>query len=204
MRFGQAGGMVFNLISITPMRYTLNLVLVLAALSLNACRTPSAVAVQTPSPPMYDWHGDEVPGPLKVKINLSEQKAQLFKGMENVGWTYVATGVSSRPTPTGTFSVIEKKADKASNRFGVIVDANGSIVNGDATNGVSPVPAGGRFVGASMPHWMRLTNYGIGMHEGYIPNPGSTASHGCIRLPAYMAEKLFENAVQGTCVSIYP
>jgi lipoprotein-anchoring transpeptidase ErfK/SrfK len=53
-----------------------------------------------------------------------------------------------------------------------------------------------------MPNWMRLTGYGIGMHAGIIPNPGSPASHGCIRLPQYMSERLFENAVEGTPVTI--
>ena len=194
----------------TFMRFS-QILLLLTACSLSACRTPlseirmaAATPPPPPPPPMYDWQGDDVTGPLKVKINLTEQKAQLFKGGKNVGWTYVATGVATRPTPTGNFSIIEKKADKASNRFGVIVDADGSVVNSDATNGVTHVPPGGHFVGAPMPHWMRLTNYGVGMHAGYIPNPGSTASHGCIRLPAYIAEKLFENAVLGTDVSIFP
>ena len=85
------------------MRLPLTCLSVLVVFSLNACRTPTAkvVAETAPAAPpqLYDWKGDEVSGPLKVRINLSEQKAQLFKGKENVGWTYVATGVSSRPTP---------------------------------------------------------------------------------------------------------
>lgn len=190
------------------MRLPLTCLSVLVVLSLNACRTPTAKVVAETTlaapPPLYDWKGDEVPGPLKVRINLSEQKAQLFKGKENVGWTYVATGVASRPTPTGNFTVLERIEDKSSNRFGVIMNADGEVVNSDATNGISNIPPGGKFVGAKMPHWMRLTSYGVGMHAGYIPHPGSTASHGCIRLPAYIAEKLYENAVLGTSVSIIP
>ena len=190
------------------MRLPLTCLSVLVVFSLNACRTPTAKVVAETAPvappPLYDWNGDEVSGPLKVRIDLSEQKAQIFKGKENVGWTYVATGVASRPTPTGSFSVLEKIADKSSNRFGVIVNADGDVINSDATNGVSKIPEGGKFVGAKMPHWMRLTSYGVGMHAGYIPHPGSTASHGCIRLPAYIAEKLYENAVLGTSVSIIP
>ena len=187
------------------MRSPLTCLSICVVFSLNACRTPTAkVVAAADPPPIYVWNGDEISGPLKVRINISEQKAQLFKGKENVGWTYVATGVASRPTPTGNFTVLEKIADKSSNRFGVIVDAEGDIVNSDATNGVSSVPEGGKFVGAKMPHWMRLTSYGVGMHAGHIPHPGSTASHGCIRLPAFIAEKLFENAVLGTSVSIFP
>jgi hypothetical protein len=45
-------------------------------------------------PVLYVWNGSSKPGPLSVNIDLSEQKAYLFKGGENVGWTYVASGRS--------------------------------------------------------------------------------------------------------------
>lgn len=64
------------------------------------------------------------------------------------------------------------------------------------------VPAGGRFIGARMPYWMRITGYGVGMHAGPIPHPGSPASHGCIRLPSSMAETIFQNASVGSRVTI--
>lgn len=152
--------------------------------------------------PLYVWHGSGKPGPLSVNIDLSQQKAFLFKNGQSVGWTYVATGRSGFQTPTGTFRVMEKVTDKRSNRYGMIIDRNGDVVNSNATAGVSRVPAGGRFVGASMPYWMRITGYGVGMHAGPIPNPGSPASHGCIRLPRSMAETIFQNASVGTRVTI--
>lgn len=153
-------------------------------------------------PVMYVWNGGSKPGPLSVNIDLSEQKAYLFKGGENVGWTYVASGRSGFQSPTGTFRIMEKIVDKRSNRYGVIVDSNGDVVNSNATAGVSRVPPGGRFIGAKMPYWMRITGYGVGMHAGAIPRPGSPASHGCIRLPRDMAETIFENATIGTRVTI--
>jgi lipoprotein-anchoring transpeptidase ErfK/SrfK len=152
--------------------------------------------------PMYVWHGSGQPGPLSVNIDLSEQRAYLFKNGQNVGWTYVATGRSGFATPTGTFRIMEKIANKRSNRYGMIVDRNGSVVNSNATAGVSRVPPGGYFVGASMPYWMRITGYGVGMHAGPIPRPGSPASHGCIRLPRNMAETIFDHAPVGTRVTI--
>ncbi len=164
---------------------------------------PEVVApAKVEPPPLFSWEGDGVEGTPRVRISLSEQKAQIYKGKANVGWTYVATGTSDRPTPQGTFSITEKIEAKRSNRFGVIVDAEGDVVNGNATAGVSPVPEGGRFVGASMPNWMRLTGYGIGMHGGPIPHPGRPASHGCIRLPYAMARILFSNLEVGTTVTI--
>lgn len=157
---------------------------------------------QASQPPLYVWHGGTQPGPLNVNIDLSEQKAYLFKGGQNVGWTYVATGRSGYATPTGTFRIMEKIADKHSNRYGKIVDRHGNVVNSNATAGVSRIPPGGRFVGAPMPYWMRITGYGVGLHAGMIPRPGFPASHGCIRLPRDMAETIFENANVGTRVTI--
>lgn len=153
-------------------------------------------------PIMYVWNGSSKPGPLSVNIDLSEQKAYLFKGGQNVGWTYVASGRSGFASPTGTFHIMEKIVDKRSNRYGMIVDRNGDVVNSNATAGVSRVPPGGHFVGARMPYWMRITGYGVGMHAGAIPNPGSPASHGCIRLPGDMAETIFQHAPVGTRVTI--
>lgn len=153
-------------------------------------------------PVMYVWNGASKPGPMSVNIDLSEQKAYLFKGGESVGWTYVASGRSGFQSPTGTFRIMEKIVDKRSNRYGMIVDQNGDVVNSNATAGVSHVPAGCHFVGAKMPYWMRITGYGVGMHAGAIPNPGSPASHGCIRLPRDMAETIFQHAPVGARVTI--
>jgi lipoprotein-anchoring transpeptidase ErfK/SrfK len=158
-----------------------------------------AVASQ---PPLYVWHGGGTPGPLSVNIDLSEQKAYFFKGGRNVGWTYVASGRSGFASPTGTFRITEKIVNKRSNRYGMILDRNGNVVNSNATAGVSRIPPGGRFVGAKMPYWMRITNYGVGMHAGAIPRPGSPASHGCIRLPRDMAETMYQHASVGTRVTI--
>ena len=166
-------------------------------------RRPLVVLPATPAqPPLYVWHGGGQPGPLSVNIDLSEQKAYLFKNGQHAGWTYVATGRSGYATPTGTFRITEKIVNKRSNRYGSIVDRHGNVVNSNATAGVSRVPPGGRFVGAPMPYWMRITGYGVGMHAGPIPRPGSPASHGCIRLPRDMAETIFEHAAVGTRVTI--
>jgi ankyrin repeat protein len=51
-----------------------------------------------------------------------------------------------------------------------------------------------------MPYFMRLSCRDFGMHEGVVqPYP---ASHGCIRLPADAAKKLFVDLPVGTVVSI--
>lgn len=51
-----------------------------------------------------------------------------------------------------------------------------------------------------MPFFMRLNCRDFGMHEGVVP--GYPASHGCIRLPAEMARRLFKEIPVGTLVTI--
>ena len=51
-----------------------------------------------------------------------------------------------------------------------------------------------------MPHMQRLDDYGIALHAGMIP--GHPASHGCVRLPAKFAAKLFIVTKVGTPVLI--
>jgi hypothetical protein len=94
--------------------------------------------------PLYVWHGGGQPGPLSLNIDLSEQKAYLFKNGESVGWTFVASGRSEFPTPTGSFRILEKIISKRSNRYGVIADSSGRIVNGSTPRRASLafLPAG--------------------------------------------------------------
>lgn len=166
--------------------------------------SPRVSPAQPPAGPvLFEWAGAGLPGPVAVSIDLSEQKAQLSRGGQPAGWTYVASGTSSHPTPVGSFSIQEKARYKRSTSWGVVVDASGDTVNRNARSGRSAVPSGGRFVGASMPFWMRI-NGAIGMHAGPIPHPGSPASHGCIRLPRGMAEILFEVTELGTPVEVVP
>lgn len=153
-------------------------------------------------PQLYEWHGDTTSGPATVNIVLNEQKAYIYRGGQPAGWTYVATGKPGHNTPTGSFTVMEKKSQKRSETYGVIVNSAGQVINSDAEAGCDPIPRGGRFIGAPMPHWMRLTGGGIGMHAGIIPNPGLPASHGCIRLPAPMAATLYQVVEPGSKVVI--
>jgi lipoprotein-anchoring transpeptidase ErfK/SrfK len=137
-----------------------------------------------------------------VWIDVDAQRARFYSGEEEVGWTVVATGVRRYPTPIGRFAVIEKLKKKRSNLYGKIYDARGRLVNSDARRGRDRIPAGGRFVGASMPYFMRLTYDGLGMHAGPIPRPGHRASHGCIRMPKAVAPVVFAHVPIGTPVTI--
>lgn len=179
-----------------------------AAFCLTSCKSPP----EPPPPPpeqtaakkptgLYEWNG-EGKNITSIRINVDEQKAYLFHGKDQIGWTYVASGITSFPTPTGEFKIIEKVADKVSNLYGKGYDANGKLINSDFKQGRDLLPPGGRFEAAKMTYFMRLTNDGVGMHIGPIPRPGRRASHGCIRLPSKFAGTIFRNVSLGTPVTI--
>jgi L,D-transpeptidase catalytic domain len=172
---------------------------------LNSCELFS------PSPPprppakahhvMYEWFDNGSSSDVSIHINLTEQKARIKRGSENIGWTYIATGKEGRATPAGKYSVMEKIVDKYSNKYGWIEDANGRVVNDDATPSSSTGP-GETYKPAPMFYWHRITAYGIGMHIGSIPKPGEPASHGCIRMPKEFAPILYSVTKVGTPVTI--
>ncbi len=200
------------MIQIKQITFRIGLVLAVAGMASSCRQLPPLPLVESPrvrldqppaGPVLYEWTGAELTGPVSVTIDLSEQKARITRGGQPAGWTYVASGTSSHPTPVGSFSIKEKARYKRSTTWGVVVDASGDTVNRNARNGRSAVPSGGHFVGASMPFWMRI-NGAIGMHAGPIPHPGSPASHGCIRLPRGMAEILFEATQLGAPVEVVP
>ena len=150
---------------------------------------------------MYQWYDDGGPGKVSVSIDLSEQVATVKRGDREVGWSYVATGKEGRATTPGSYNITEKIVDKHSNRYGWIENEYGEVTDDDASPG-DPLQAGERYVPAPMPYWMRLTNYGIGMHVGNIPSPGEPASHGCIRMPEEFVPTLFGKVDVGTPVKI--
>lgn len=136
-----------------------------------------------------------------MRINLSTQIATIHRGGIEVGWCYVATGRDGHGTRPGSYRVTEKVVDKISNRWGWHEDEFGEVINPSARFD-HKLPPGARFVPAPMPYWMRLTDYGIGLHGGIIPNPGSPASAGCIRLPRDFAPVIYDQVRIGTPITI--
>uniref|UniRef100_UPI0025E03848 L,D-transpeptidase n=1 Tax=uncultured Thiodictyon sp. TaxID=1846217 RepID=UPI0025E03848 len=150
---------------------------------------------------LYEWDGGDRKL-TRIIVNTDEQKARFYVGDEQVGWTTVASGLSSHPTPVGHFEVLEKSANKRSNLYGKVVGKGGRVLSSNAKAGRDQFPSGARFEGASMPYYLRITYDGVGLHAGPIPRPGHPASHGCIRLPAKLAPVLFEHVGVGTQVSV--
>ncbi|TMA92307.1 MAG: L,D-transpeptidase [Deltaproteobacteria bacterium] len=121
----------------------------------------------------YIWHPEISPaGPVVILVSLPDQVLYVFRNGVRIGRSTVSSGTKGHRTPTGVFTVMQKKVDHESTIY----------------------------KGAKMPHMQRLTWGGIAMHAGQLP--GYPASHGCVRLPVDFAEKLYSVTEIGTTVII--
>jgi len=157
-------------------------------------------------PKTYDvWKNEELLAKTdasnsNIFINLSTQRGILKNGEEIVMDYPICSGIKSRPTPPGTYKILEKVVDKSSNRYGKMYDAEGSVINGDADAFTDTVPEGGKFVGAPMKYWMRLTWDGVGHHIG--PVKRYPASHACIRGPSKIMPLVYSKMKVGSTVVV--
>jgi lipoprotein-anchoring transpeptidase ErfK/SrfK len=149
----------------------------------------------------YNWRPDPTEPITRVEIRLGEQHVYVYQGDNVAADSPVTTGKPGHETPPGHYQVLVKDIDHKSNLYGVFLDANGNVVDGNASVGMKP-PSNSVYDAADMPYYMRLRDDGVGMHAGYLP--GYAASHGCIRLPHAFAELLFSNISVGTPVDIVP
>lgn len=145
------------------------------------------------------WDDDGSPGTPWITVDLDRQVAVFFRGDNRVGVAAISSGTEGHSTPAGEYRILEKLEEKYSTLYGHIEDADGRVINADATP-KSPVPPGCRYVPAPMPFWMRLTRSGIGMHQGFLP--GYAASHGCIRMDRSVVQKFFNAAHVGMRVKV--
>ena len=157
------------------------------------------VVSNAPQDTVSYWDGDGATGSPSIKIRISEQKAYFYKGGKLVGISQLSTGREGTGTPTGTYKIIQKDKDHVSNLFGDYVDEAGNVVVPNVAVQKDPKPPGTTFRGAPMPYFMRIVG-GVGMHAGYLP--GYPASHGCIRMPEFMAENFFNSVSSGTPVTV--
>jgi lipoprotein-anchoring transpeptidase ErfK/SrfK len=176
----------------------------LSLLSLALIPLLPSCSVQPPpkaTSVLSDWHDDGGPGEVSVEIDLGRQLATYKRGGRPIGWSFVSTGKEGHSTAPGNYTITEKMELKESNRYGWIADAAGNVTNGDAKP-TTPVPEGQFYHPAPMHYWMRITNYGVGLHAGEIPLPGEAASHGCIRLPKDFVPQLYAVTKVGTPVKV--
>lgn len=111
-------------------------------------------------------------GSLFLVIDLTRQLALLYRGGVPIGASTISSGSEGRETPTGEFTILEKKV----------------------------VHRSGTYDDAPMPYMQRITVKGVAMHAGNLP--GYPASHGCIRLPKAFAKLLYGVTELGTSVVV--
>ena len=117
---------------------------------------PAALAAATPADPFagmrrltvgrqllhgeYVWNDAGVPpGRVTILVDLAAQTLSVFRGGQEIGRAVILYGTDEQPTPTGSFTILEKDADHESS----IYDAR-------------------------MPFMLRLTRDGVAIHGSNV------------------------------------
>ena len=88
----------------------------------------------------FVWNEDRIPqGPVWVRIDLGRQLLSVFRDGHEIGSAVILYGTDGKPTPTGSFSILEKAADHYSHSYD-----------------------------APMPFMLRLTNDGVAIHGSNV------------------------------------
>ncbi len=117
---------------------------------------------------------NNVERPLFAVISIADQRVSVYNNQGLVARSAVSTGMPGHPTPKGVFTIIGRERYHRSNIYS----------------------------DAPMPFMQRITWSGVAMHLGVVP--GHPASHGCIRLPAGFAAKLWGLTKIGERIVISP
>lgn len=96
----------------------------------------------------------------EIIVDLKNQKIYAIEDGVIMMNDRISSGKKGYTTPTGKFIILEKQKYHISTIYNL-----------------------------PMPYMLRLTNRGVAIHQGHVPN--YPASHGCIRVPKNFADKLF-------------
>ena len=151
-------------------------IVTLAAMAALTALSPAIAAKQARSapPPAETTAPRDAGEPIMAIVSIKTQHVTFY---DADGWIVrapVSTGVKGRETPAGVFAVLEKDKDHRSSMYD----------------------------DAWMPNMQRITWNGVALHGG--PLPGYAASHGCVRMPYGVAEKLFDKTRIGMRVIVSP
>lgn len=110
---------------------------------------------------------------LAIVVSRDRQSLVVYRGSEVVATSNVSTGKPGHATPTGIFTILEKRVYHESNLYD----------------------------SAPMPFMQRITWSGVALHESkHVPR--RPASHGCVRLPSGFAKTLYGMTEPGVPVVI--
>lgn len=142
----------------------------LAGAAMMSVTLLSTAAARDNAPDASESPAQEAP--LQMLVSLKEQQIQVYRGAELVETSPISSGMRGYSTPTGVFSILEKRRKHFSNLYD----------------------------NAPMPFMQRLTWSGVALHVGRLP--GYPASHGCIRLPRPFAKSLYSMTERGMHVVV--
>jgi lipoprotein-anchoring transpeptidase ErfK/SrfK len=120
---------------------------------------------------------------VRIVVDLSERRVTVYRGPHAVVVTKAAIGSPSTPTPTGRFYVNQK------------------LVAPDPLGPYGPAALGISAFSPVLQHWMQ--GGPIAIHGTNEPNLlGAAVSHGCVRVPNDVVERLWKLVPTGTPVLI--
>lgn len=133
----------------------------------------SVPGIKALKPGEFVWRPDVSPeGPVVIIVSIPEQLMHVYRNGIEIGVSTCSTGKPGHGTPTGVFTILQKRKEHYSSTYN----------------------------NAPMPNMQRLTWRGIALHAGKLP--GYPASHGCIRLPREFSRLVFGVTHLGTPVII--
>lgn len=121
-----------------------------------------ARAADSLQPGEWVWAPEIAPsGPVLIYVNLSDQRATVYRNGVRIGVSAISSGRPGHETPTGVFTILQKDARHHSTTYN----------------------------NAPMFYMERLTWDGVALHAGGLP--GFPESHGCVHLPLQFARLLY-------------
>nr|WP_294814111.1 L,D-transpeptidase family protein [uncultured Sphingomonas sp.] len=143
-----------------------------------ASKVPIVLAILTPDSPLqegeYLWEPGRAPtGKLEIVADVARDTLYVYRGGVEIGRTILIYGADEKPTPLGSFPILQKKVHHISNLYN-----------------------------APMPYMMRLTWGGVALHGSGETVDNRYATHGCIGLPDEFAALLFRAAKLGDRVTV--
>ena len=121
----------------------------------------------------WDAEAAAAPGTTIVVVNIRARVLSVYRDGVEIGRSSLIYGADNKPTPIGTFPVLQKDADHRSNLYD-----------------------------APMPHMLRLTWDGVALH-GSPTLEEALATRGCVGLPVEFARLLFAQVRVGDRVVIW-
>lgn len=112
-------------------------------------------------------------GSTIVVVNIRARVLSVYREGVEIGRSSLIYGADNKPTPTGSFPILQKRADHRSNLYD-----------------------------APMPHMLRLTWDGVALH-GSPTLEEALATRGCVGLPVEFARLLFDQVRVGDRVVIW-